>query len=145
MVDDVLGSSTGPGLPIDVSFDREHLRVVNDKLLQKIRELEEVNEEQQRLHEELRRAERDTTESLTLLETLQSTAPVGFGFIDREYRIRRLNSTLAAVSGVPAEQQLGKRVSDTLPELASHRASLPSRAGDGRGDRKPGNQSGGFW
>ncbi len=120
VVDDVLGSSAGPGLPIDVSLDREHLRVVNDKLLQKIRELEEVNEEQQRLHEELRRAERDTTEALTLLETLQSTAPVGFGFIDREYRIRRLNSTLAGVTGVPAEAQLGKRVPDTLPELWPH-------------------------
>jgi PAS domain S-box-containing protein len=87
------------------------------KLLQKIKELEAVNREQQRLHEELRRAELETPGSLTLLDTLQSTAPVGFGFVDRDYRVQRMNEPLAAVNGAPLEAQLGKRVPDIVPEI----------------------------
>ena len=37
-----------------------------------------------------------------LLETLQYDAPVGFGFVDRDLRMRRMNDTLAAVNGAPA-------------------------------------------
>jgi len=68
-------------------FHREHLRVLNTKLDQKIDELHDV--------------ERQATESLTLLEAIQSSAPVGFGFVDREYRLRRVNDVLAAVGGAP--------------------------------------------
>jgi PAS domain S-box-containing protein len=99
------------------SLHREDLRVLNDKLLQNIKELEAVNEGQQRLYEELGRAERETIESLTLLETLQSTAPVGFGFVDTEFRMRRLNATLAAINGAPAEEQLGKLVAEIVPDI----------------------------
>ena len=40
---------------------------------------------------ELTESQRKTAESLTLMETLQATAPVGFGFVDREFRIVRIN------------------------------------------------------
>ena len=42
-------------------------------------------EERRRLEERLRKAERETAESLALLETLLATAPVGFGFVDRGF------------------------------------------------------------
>jgi len=84
-------------------FHREHLRVLGAKLSQKIDELHDV--------------ERQATESLTLLEAIESSAPVGFGFVDREYRLRRVNDVLAAVAGVPVEQLLGREVADVVPRL----------------------------
>jgi PAS domain S-box-containing protein len=68
-------------------------------------------------HDDLLRAKRQSDESLTLLETLQSTAPVGFGFVDREFRIQRMNATLAAVNGLPVDEQLGRTVAEVIPEL----------------------------
>ena len=62
-------------------------------------------------------AERETAEALTLLETLQSTAPVGLGFVDREFRIRQMNESLASVNGLPVEQQLGRTVQEVVPDL----------------------------
>ncbi len=84
-------------------FHREHLRVLGAKLSQKIDELHD--------------AEGQATESLTLLEAIQSSAPVGFGFVDREYRLRRVNDVLAAIGGASVEQLLGREVADVVPEL----------------------------
>src|SRR6202035_337944 len=84
-------------------FHREHLRVLGAKLSQKIDQLHDV--------------ECQATESLTLLEAIQSSAPVGFGFVDREFRLRRVNDVLAAVAGAPVEQLLGREVADVVPRL----------------------------
>jgi PAS domain S-box-containing protein len=66
---------------------------------------------------ELAESQRTTRESLSLLETLQSVAPVGFAFLDREFRIVRINETLAEVSGTPAEEQIGRIVAEVVPDL----------------------------
>jgi PAS domain S-box-containing protein len=84
-------------------FYREHLRVLNAKLVEKVSELEE--------------SRRQVAESLTLLEALQSTAPVGFGFVDCDLRVVRMNETLAAVNGLPLAEQLGRPVAEVVPEL----------------------------
>ena len=60
----------------------EHMRVLNGKLIQKIEELEAAV--QSGASGSFGGAETPT--SLTLLETLQSAAPVGVGFVDREFR-----------------------------------------------------------
>jgi PAS domain S-box-containing protein len=95
----------------------EQLRVLNAELVEKLQELESVTREQRELHESLRLSQRQTAESLTLLETLQSSAPVGFGFVDRDFRIRRMNDMLAAVNGLPVEEQLGRTVAEVVPAL----------------------------
>jgi PAS domain S-box-containing protein len=99
----------------DGVFHREHLRVLNAKLIQKINELESVDHDHNRVV--LLEAERRTAESLTLLETLQTTAPVGFGFVDRQFRIRRMNEPLALVNGASVEDQLGRRVHEVVPDI----------------------------
>ena len=110
-VDEALLVHGAAAPPIDAAaFDREHLRVLNAKLMQKVKELEAAQAE-------LMQAERQTAESLSLLETLQSTAPVGFGFLDRDFRMLRLNETLAASNGLPIEEQLGRTVSEVVPDL----------------------------
>ena len=85
--------------------------------MQQVSELEALTREQQQLHDELHQAQRQTAESLTLVEALQSTAPVGFGFVDRDFRMRRMNETLAAINGLPMADQLGRTVAESVPDL----------------------------
>ena len=70
---------------------------------------------QQRSQQELHAAHRETAEALTLLDTLQATASVGLGFVDREYRIIRVNKHLAAVGAMPADQQVGRTLAEVVP------------------------------
>jgi PAS domain S-box-containing protein len=84
-------------------FHREHLRMLNRKLVQKVDELD--------------LAERRVTEALTLLETILSTAPVGFGFVDRELRLHRINETLAEAGGAPSADHVGRPAARVLPTL----------------------------
>jgi PAS domain S-box-containing protein len=74
-------------------------------------------EDRTRSEAELRRSHAESARALNLLEMLQSTAPIGFGFIDCDYRIVRMNDRLAAVNGSSAREQLGRTVSDVIPDI----------------------------
>jgi PAS domain S-box-containing protein len=73
---------------------------------------------------ELAEAMRESQESLTLVETLQSSAPVGFAFVDREFRIVRINQALAEVNGAPLEDQIGRTVAEVVPDVWSQMESV---------------------
>lgn len=118
----VVGAALNPvsvSLPpiLSESFNREQQRVLNAKLVQKVDELEQLNREQRQLHEELRRTHAQTAESLALLELIQATSPVGFAFVDLDFRFRWLNKTLAAINNRPLEEQLGCTVAELVPDL----------------------------
>jgi PAS domain S-box-containing protein len=118
IVAEVLGTRTQAAAPVATEqFTREHQRVLNAKLLAQVEELERVNAAQQQLHEKLRRERRQTAESLILLETLLRTAPVGIAFVDRAFRIQRMNETLAAMKGLAPEQAVGCTMQEIAPEL----------------------------
>jgi two-component system CheB/CheR fusion protein len=51
-----------------------------------------------------------------LLQTLQSTARVGLGFVDRGYHYVRVNETLASINGRSVEEHLG-RTAEVVPAL----------------------------
>jgi diguanylate cyclase (GGDEF)-like protein/PAS domain S-box-containing protein len=70
-----------------------------------------------RMEADLLSANREAIETLTLLETLQSRAPVGFGLVDRDLKMMHLNDMLAGVNGAPIAAQLGQLVSALVPEL----------------------------
>ena len=89
---------------------RERLRVVGGELTQAL-------SDQEAIRRTLEEANKQKTESLTLLETLEASSPVGYGFVDRNFRVRRMNATLAATSGRPREELIGKKVSEIMPEL----------------------------
>lgn len=76
-------------------------------------------EDQRRLEQSLRAAQRESAESHALLEMLQAAAPAGFGFVDRDFRVVHINETLAKANGVPREQQLGHRLAEIMPQLWS--------------------------
>lgn len=71
------------------------------------------------LQDELREAERLASEALTMLETLQASTPVGFGYIDRDFRFVRVNWTLAEMTGVPLTEHPGRLVSELAPTIWS--------------------------
>ena len=64
-----------------------------------------------------REAVSDRDSALAFLDTYVDTAPVGLGFWDVDLRYRRLNSALAALSGLPVSRHLGRSVLD-LPEMS---------------------------
>jgi len=102
-VDKALANGEGSDAPMAAEDFHEHLRVLNGKLIEKIGQLED--------------SERRGAETLTLLETLQSSAPVGFGFLDREFRTVRANETLAEIHGLPVEEQIGRTMEEAVPHL----------------------------
>ena len=65
---------------------------------------------------DLRMAEQQSASTLKLLGVLQSNAPVGLGFVDRDFRIVYLNERLAAASGLTMAEQLGQTVAAIAPE-----------------------------
>jgi PAS domain S-box-containing protein len=73
--------------------------------------------ERKRIEADLDASRREAAESLTLLETLQSTAPVGFGFVDRDFRIRNFNARLAAIRGGRPQDMIGRTVAEAVPHL----------------------------
>jgi PAS domain S-box-containing protein len=85
----VVGAST---IAHDLSREMEHVRI-------------------------LRESERRIGEVQATLETLQSSAPVGLGFVDREFRLIHINEMLAAVNGSTVQEQLGKTVAEVFPAI----------------------------
>ncbi len=92
------------------------LRDADGEIEQWIGEATDINDEREGRAQVLL-AERRTAETLTLLETLQRNAPVGFGFIDLDFRIVRVNEALAAARGDTPEAQVGHLVKDLVPTL----------------------------
>ncbi|MEA3214353.1 MAG: hypothetical protein QOJ19_509 [Acidimicrobiia bacterium] len=74
-------------------------------------------DDQKQLEAHLRQAEEQACQTLALLEALYASAPVGFGLVDEEFRVRRMNQHLAAVNGAPLDHQIGRTVADLVPDL----------------------------
>ncbi len=74
-------------------------------------------EDGRRLHEGLRLAERQAAEALTVLESLQATAPVGFILVDRDFRFVRVNERAAAITGHAAADHIGRTLAEMVPAL----------------------------
>ena len=79
---------------------------------------------------ELVEAQRATAESLTLVEAVQESAPIGFALIDRELRVVRMNSVLAEVNGAPVEEQIGRPVAELIPDIWSQMEAVYRRVLD---------------
>ena len=65
----------------------------------------------------VREADRATNEALSILDAYQTTSSVGLGFVDLDFRIIRINPMLAAVHGGKLEDQLGRPLSEIVPQL----------------------------
>jgi PAS domain S-box-containing protein len=72
-------------------------------------------DDRKQFEDQLWRSERAAAETLTLLETLLSSAPVGIAFVDRECRLVRMNAMLAGMGGGLVEDQLGRTIAEVAP------------------------------
>ncbi len=70
-----------------------------------------------RLEQSLRESTRATVEASSIIDSLQSTASVGFGYVDRDFRLLRLNPMLASVNGGRVEDQIGRTIAEVVPAL----------------------------
>ena len=67
-----------------------------------------------------RHFEEDTVETRAILDALQSSAPIGFLFLDREFRYVRVNEKVASIHGsVSVQEHLGHTVAEIAPALWS--------------------------
>ncbi len=64
-------------------------------------------------------SQRDAIDSVAVafLESLQSIASMGVGFIDRSFRYVRVNDTLATLNGAPVQEHVGRSVAEVVPAL----------------------------
>lgn len=69
-------------------------------------------------------------ESLSLVDTIFASAPVGLAFWDRDLRYVRINESLATMNGIPVDAHLGRRIDEVLPGLGSELAETLSRVLD---------------
>ncbi len=70
-----------------------------------------------RLEESLRESNRATLQASSVIDSLQATESVGFGYVDREFRLQRINSMLASVHGGKVEDQIGRKFGEVVPAL----------------------------
>jgi PAS domain S-box-containing protein len=68
------------------------------------------------------------SEKLALLEMLLSKAPIGLGFVDRDFRRVRVNETLARYNGLTVAEQVGRTVPELVPTLWPQLEPLYRRA-----------------
>ena len=107
----------GRALPSEADDDAEWIGVAIDVTARR-----EADAERERLlvrereaHGEARDANRRLGETVARLDTLLAHAPVGFGFLDPERRLRRANHVLAGVASRSADEILGRPIADVLP------------------------------
>ncbi|AKJ08113.1 sensory box histidine kinase [Archangium gephyra] len=74
--------------------------------------------ERGRLYDAERRARTGAQESLSRLDAIMETVPVGLGFWDTELRFVRLNEHLARMNGLSPREHLGKNLREVLPQIA---------------------------
>ncbi len=65
----------------------------------------------------LHQSKREGIEMLSLLDSVDVAAPVGFKLVDQQFRVVRINDRLARTNGIPADEHLGRTVSEIAPQL----------------------------
>lgn len=70
---------------------------------------------------------RQAEESHAVLDTLLSSSPVGFAFLDHDFRYLRINQALAEMNGEPVEAHIGRTVREVVPRVADEVESTFAR------------------
>ncbi len=65
-----------------------------------------------------------------LFDTLLQQAPVGFAFIDRDFRFSHVNARLAETNGLTVAEHLGRTVHEVVPQLADQAVPVLQRVFD---------------
>ncbi len=104
------------GRDVDVSVTISPIRAPDGAIIGASKIVRDITR-QKRADRHLRETQRRSDELLALLDTLLSSAPVGFAFIDRDRRFARVNPAMAAIAGLPATDFVGHDVAAAAPAL----------------------------
>ena len=74
-------------------------------------------EDERLLRDQLESTQRQMCEALALVDAFEASAPLAFGFIDTDFRLVRVNDTLARLNGLSPERDVGRTVAEVVPEL----------------------------
>ena len=85
-------------------------------------------EDQKQLELALRSAEREATQALTLLQSVEAATPIGFKLVDRDLRVVRINKTLAEIDSRSVEECIGLTASELVPDLWPQLEKIYQRA-----------------
>jgi PAS domain S-box-containing protein len=77
-------------------------------------------------------AARERENTLTLLDVVLASAPIGFALLDRELRYLRVNEALAQLNGESRAAHIGRRAGELQPELGEEREAMLRRVLDER-------------
>lgn len=105
------------GKKIWLSENRRSVRNKDDEEIYIEGSVENISE-RKRAEEALGETVRSKEESRALLDTLISTAPIGFAFHTPDLVYERINESLASINGLSVQQHLGHTLEDVLPEMA---------------------------
>jgi PAS domain S-box-containing protein len=86
------------------------------------------SEDRKQLELALRRAEREATEAVTLLQSIEVATPIGFKLVDRDLGVVRINRTLADIDGRSVDECIGVAASELVPDLWPQLENLYRRA-----------------
>jgi PAS domain S-box-containing protein len=70
-----------------------------------------------RAADDLAETERESADTLALLDAFLSNAPIGIAFFDPDLRYLRINHHLAAANGKPMAEHLGKPIYEAVPTM----------------------------
>ncbi len=73
--------------------------------------------ERKNVENELFESKRVAEESLALFRTLNEHAPVGFAFMDAQYRFVHINETMAEMNGLSVKDHIGKTPKEIIPGI----------------------------
>ena len=65
----------------------------------------------------LKSSQREAIETITLLQSIEASAPVGFKLVDRDLRVVRINERLARTNGRTPSEEVGRTVAEIVPQL----------------------------
>jgi PAS domain S-box-containing protein len=74
--------------------------------------------DRKRLEDDLRQSEEQARARLEEIESIYSSAPVGLCVLDSRFRYVRINARMAEINGIPAEEHIGRTISEVVPALA---------------------------
>jgi two-component system cell cycle sensor histidine kinase/response regulator CckA len=97
---------------------KDSLEIHSEGSVENITERKRIEVEQHESQRQYESLVRSKEESLALLDTLLSTAPIGFAFHTPDLVYERINESLAAINGLTVEEHLGHTLGEVLPEMA---------------------------
>src|SRR2546425_2221862 len=97
---------------------KDHLSRLPSAVRRAVKE-KSLGDERMRAVEALKESEARAREQFAELEQLYRTAPIGLALVGQNLKYVRVNDALAAMSGIPAAEHIGRQLRQIIPDAAA--------------------------